>query len=317
VSQIAVQNLSKNYGNHSAVNDITFKIEPGEVVGFLGPNGAGKSTTMKMLTGFIAPSAGRAFIADIDVLKSPLDAQRQLGYLPENAPIYPDMNVKDYLNYIGRIRKLGRAERAHAIEQIIDQVGIRDRMGQSISQLSKGYRQRVGLAQALLHRPPIVILDEPTSGLDPNQIREIRRLIKEIGKNRTVILSTHILSEVQATCDRVIIIDKGQLVADGAVDDIILRAQGGLQIIVSFEQKKLQLSNEQISDALLKLEGITGVKSIEGMGTEQRFQLQVQRDLRSEVFHFAVSQGLSLIELQLSRSDLEDVFRLLTENDLK
>ena len=313
MAHISVENLSKNYGSHEAVKSISFSIDSGEVVGFLGPNGAGKSTTMKMLTGFLSPNQGVAHIKGIDVQLDPIRAQQEIGYLPENAPIYPEMTVGAYLNYCAKIRKLGRSERAHAIDQILDQVGIRDRYHQRIGELSKGYRQRVGLAQALLHKPSIVILDEPTSGLDPNQIRDIRELIKNIGQNRTVLLSTHILSEVQATCDRVIIINNGQLVADGGVDDVILQAQGGLVLIASFLKGKLRRTAEDLQGLIENIEGVTRSEIISSPDTENRFRINVSTDIRAEIFAFAVQQNLSLVELQQSRSDLEDVFRQLTE----
>ena len=313
MAHIRVEKLSKNYGTHEAVKSISFTINSGEIVGFLGPNGAGKSTTMKMLTGYLSPNTGLAHIKGIDVQVDPIRAQQEIGYLPENAPIYPEMTVGAYLNYCAKIRKLGRSERAHAIDQILDQVGIRDRYHQRIGELSKGYRQRVGLAQALLHKPPIVILDEPTSGLDPNQIRDIRELIQNIGQNRTVLLSTHILSEVQATCDRVIIINNGQLVADGGVDDVILQAQGGLVLIASFLKGKLMRTSEELQHLLNGIDGVTRSEIISGPDTEHRYRIHVSKDIRTEIFGFAVKNHLSLVELQQSRSDLEDVFRQLTE----
>ncbi|MEC8378929.1 MAG: ATP-binding cassette domain-containing protein [Myxococcota bacterium] len=313
MAHIRVEKLSKNYGTHEAVKSISFTINSGEIVGFLGPNGAGKSTTMKMLTGYLSPNTGLAHIKGIDVQVDPIRAQQEIGYLPENAPIYPEMTVGAYLNYCAKIRKLGRSERAHAIDQILDQVGIRDRYHQRIGELSKGYRQRVGLAQALLHKPPIVILDEPTSGLDPNQIRDIRELIQNIGQNRTVLLSTHILSEVQATCDRVIIINNGQLVADGGVDDVILQAQGGLVLIASFLKGKLMRTSEELQHLLNGIDGVTRSEIISGPDTEHRYRIHVSKDIRTEIFGFAVENHLSLVELQQSRSDLEDVFRQLTE----
>ena len=314
MAHIRVEQLAKSYGAHEAVKSISFSIAAGEVVGFLGPNGAGKSTTMKILTGFLSPNKGAAFIKDIDVQVDPIAAQRQIGYLPENAPIYPEMTVGAYLNYCAKIRRLGRSERAHAIDEILDQVGIRDRYHQRIGELSKGYRQRVGLAQALLHKPSIVILDEPTSGLDPNQIRDIRQLIKNIGQNRTVLLSTHILSEVQATCDRVIIINKGQLVADGAVDEVILQAQGGLVLIAGFAQGKVQHSAAEIQQLLQTIEGVRESYRLTSPDNEFRFKLHVNRDIRADIFQLSVKQNLLLVELQQSRSDLEDVFRQLTES---
>ncbi len=313
MSAIKLVNLHKSYGSHVALRGISFAIDEGEVVGFLGPNGAGKSTAMKILTGYLAPSDGQAFIHGIDVLASPIAAQERIGYLPENAPIYRDLRVRDYLRYIGRIRKLGAAERARAIERVAEQCAITDRLGQLVGELSKGYRQRVGLAQALLHSPSILILDEPTTGLDPNQIVEIRNLIREIGRRRTVILSTHILSEVQATCDRVVIINQGSLVADGSTGEVISRTQGGQLLQVSYAPGSVAPAAEAV---LCWLEGIDGVERVmpqrEADPKLYSYEVLASADVRARLFALAVEQGLVLLELTREKSDLEEVFRRLT-----
>ncbi len=311
---ITVQHLSKSYGPYQAVKDISFTIDKGEVVGFLGPNGAGKSTTLKILTGYLAPSIGIATINGINVLENPILAQQQLGYLPENAPLYPDMTVYEYLQYIGKVRGLGRAERLHAIEEMSAQCQIKDRWHQPIGELSKGYRQRVGLAQALLHNPAIVILDEPTTGLDPNQIVEMRRLIRNIGTTKTVILSTHILSEVQVTCDRVLIIDKGTLVADGTVEDITSQSQSHRHWRLIVQRAKLQLTPNQISERFNQLDGVEHCSILENTPDgELGFSLVCSQDVRAGLFEVVVQSGLTLLEMSPHKDDLESVFHRLTE----
>ncbi|MEL6348349.1 MAG: ATP-binding cassette domain-containing protein [Myxococcota bacterium] len=313
MAAIELRELHKSYGTHVALRGISFTVDEGEVVGFLGPNGAGKSTAMKILTGYLAPSNGQAFIHGTDVLADPITAQRKIGYLPENAPIYSDMRVHDYLDYIGRLRELGRAERSRAIERVARQCAITDRLQQSVSELSKGYRQRVGLAQALLHSPSILILDEPTTGLDPNQIVEIRNLIREIGRQKTVILSTHILSEVQATCDRVVIIHRGTLVADGATDDVITRTQGGLLLQVSYAPGTVAPPRETVETLLGQLEGVERVlPQREADPSLFSYEILARTDVRADLFRLAVDQGLVLLELSREKTDLEEVFRRLT-----
>ena len=314
MTAINIEHLHKQYGNHQAVRDLSFSIHEGEVVGFLGPNGAGKSTTMKILTGFIAPSSGTASIRGINVLENPTRAQKQIGYLPENAPIYLDMCVRDYLDYIAKIRGMGRSERRHAIEKIAAQCGISGRLNQPIMELSKGFKQRVGLAQALIHNPPIVILDEPTTGLDPNQIIEIRNLIREIGKTKTVILSTHILSEVQRTCDRVIIIHQGELVADGKVEDVIAQSKAGLQYRTVFCDDKVSINSAHLQEQIQQLEGVSQAQEIPNIPEGQiGFSISSSQDIRKEIFQLALSQGIALLELSPSQGNLEAVFHHLTE----
>ncbi len=313
MSAIEVHDLEKHYGEHRALKGISFTVDEGEVLGFLGPNGAGKSTAMKILTGYIAPTAGRAMVGGFEVLADPIAAQRAIGYLPEHAPVYLDMRVRDYLNYIGNVRNLGKNELARAIDRVAAQCGIEPRLGQQVGDLSKGYRQRVGLAQALLHSPRILILDEPTTGLDPNQIVEIRNLIREIGRQKTVILSTHILSEVQATCDRVIIINRGELVADGATEEVTARTQGGQLLNVVLAAGRVAPDAEVVHSGLRALPGVDRVKKVEATDRKHHaYEILSSRDIRQDVFTYAVDQGLILLELAPERTNLEEVFRRLT-----
>src|SRR5215813_7225165 len=250
---IRVEHLSKDYGSVRAVNDISFDVAKGEVLGFLGPNGAGKSTTMKMLTCFLAPTAGRAEVAGFDVYRQSLEVRRRIGYLPEDTPLYKDMLVLEYLDYVTEIRRIPASERRRRIKAIGEVTGILGVLGKKVGELSRGFRQRVGLTQAMVHDPDLLILDEPTSGLDPNQIVEIRQLITDIGKEKTVILSTHILPEVKATCSRVVIIADGRIVADGRPDDLAARDASRFRVLF-----------EQVDAAAVrkKLERIDGVRAV-------------------------------------------------------
>ncbi len=308
---IEIQELHKSYGAHVALRGISATINDGEIVGLLGPNGAGKSTTMKILTGFLAPSSGSTRVAGHDVLENPIAAQEKLGYLPEHAPIYLDMRVRDYLDYIGRIRNMGGAGRARAIERVAGWCGITDRLGQICRELSNGYRQRVGLAQALLHSPDILVLDEPTTGLDPNQKEEILDLIRGIGESRTVILSTHILPDVQATCDRVLIIDRGLLVEDGSTEEVTTRTMGGQILHVVLAEGAVAPVEADVVAALQGIDGVVRVTPRTETGTFA-FELQTDRDVRKEIFQLAVARGLILLELAPDRTDLVEVFRQLT-----
>lgn len=314
---IEVQSLHKHFGAHIAVGGIDFSIAKGEVVGFLGPNGAGKSTTMKIITGFLSPTAGTAKVGGVDVVADPVEARRRIGYLPEAAPVYPDMRVQDYLAFVGDVRGLARSEKANAIERALDRCGLMDRRRQVVGTLSKGYKQRVGLAQAVLHDPDILILDEPTSGLDPNQIVDIRRLIREIGEKKTVILSTHILSEVQASCDRVLIINAGALVADGPTSEVTAVSTGEL-IRAAFIPGDVRQDEAVVVQALEALEGVSSVRVLphaKSLPDEVVVQLQADRDVREAVFRAAVGLGVVVVELGRERSNLEDVFRRLTRGE--
>ena len=314
MAMIEVRGLRKRYGDREALAGVDFSVNKGEIVGLLGPNGAGKTTTMKILTGFISPSGGEAKIGGKDVVSEAVEAREQLGYLPESAPVYTEMLVEDYLDFIGRVRGLGAAERASAVARAVERCGLGERRRQSIGTLSKGYRQRVGLAQAILHEPDLLILDEPTSGLDPNQILDIRALIRELGTKKTIVLSTHILSEVQATCDRVIIIHQGRIVADGPTERVTMIGQGEL-IHATFAPGGVRLPDEQV---LALVGGISGVKSVRAVTDasvgegELAVEVLAERDLRAELFRLAAARGLVLLELRRERSNLEDVFHRLT-----
>jgi ABC-2 type transport system ATP-binding protein len=299
---IAVKDLSKSYGTFQALRGVSFSIARGEVVGFLGPNGAGKTTTMKILTGFIRASGGRATIDGLDVDADGLEVRRRVGYLPESAPLYADMRPREYLDFMADVRRIARAERRHRIDEIAERCGITDVLSVPIGQLSKGYRQRVGLAQALLHKPDVLILDEPTSGLDPNQIVEIRALLKDVGREKTVILSTHILREVEVTCGRVLIINAGEIVADARPQDLqkgdVLRVSG-------------RCATED--DMKVALAALQHVMSVEPLG-EGSFRLKTDGDKRigEQVFELARDKGWTLSELRSEESSLEEVFHELT-----
>lgn len=313
-TMIHVDGLTKHYGPVVAVGGISFDVHAGEVLGFLGPNGAGKTTTMKILTSFLAPTTGRAEVAGFDVFDDALKARARIGYLPEGTPLYKDMTVLEYLQFIADVRSLPRgATRTKRLKQVVEQCGIGDRLGFLIGELSKGFKQRVGLAQAILHEPEVLILDEPTSGLDPNQIVDIRQVIRDIGKSKTVIFSTHIMQEVQAVCSRVLIISKGKIAADGRPDDLQRKAQG-----------QMELSVEILGDANVArsgLEAVDGVASVRAgqndAGDEpggHRFVVMAKpgSDPRAEIFRMATQKGLVLTELKRERASLEEVFRTLT-----
>ncbi len=310
---IEVEKLVKEFGPTKAVSGIDFSIELGEVVGLLGPNGAGKSTTIRILTTYLAPTSGWASVAGFDVTKEPLEVRRRLGYLPENAPVYEEMRVNDYLSFIIQARGIPSAERAAALERICAVTGISTVLKKSLGELSKGFRQRVGLAQAMVHDPEILILDEPTSGLDPNQIVEIRNLIREIGKKKTIILSTHILAEVEATCDRVIIIHKGRIVADGKLQDLQKsEAEEGLYTVRSAEDPA------KVVEALRKIPAVQGVEPAgDGGGFfEPLFRVRAKRGdvhLGGEIFAAARDADLTFSELAAAHRTLEDIFQDLTK----
>jgi ABC-2 type transport system ATP-binding protein len=301
---IQVNKLTKIYGEQKAIDEISFEIKTGEIVGFVGPNGAGKSTTMKILTGFIPPSSGEAKINHLDLHENSLEIRKNIGYLPENNPLYLDMYVKEYLEFVAGIYKLGKNTQAR-IEEIIEQTGLTVEQKKKIGALSKGYRQRVGLAQALIHNPSILILDEPTSGLDPNQIIEIRNLISDVGKEKTVMLSTHIMQEVEAICDRIIIINKGKIVADDSIDSITSRTDQELvTVVVEFDQKPKQ-------EDLEKIELVDKVAKID----DQNWLIQSRsdEDVRPHIFKFAVDNGLAVLSMQKKEKSLEEVFQELTK----
>ena len=298
---VKVQNLTKVYGEQKAINQISFQAKQGEVLGFLGPNGAGKTTTMKILTGFIPQTEGKAEVCGFDVEDNPMEVRKQIGYLPENNPLYQDMYVKEYLGFVAGLHKVKNA--GERVGEMIAQTGLEREQKKLIGALSKGYRQRVGLAQALLHDPKVLILDEPTSGLDPNQLVEIRGLIKKLGKEKTVIFSTHIMQEVQAICDRVLIINKGHLVADDSIEQLQSRVSGESVVTVEFMQP---VSSNQLSK-------INGVQRVEKLN-KNRWQLisGPKNDIRPAVFQFAVDNQITLLEMHKQVFSVEDVFQKLT-----
>ena len=296
---IEVKNLFKYYGDQAAVKDITFKVNSGEIVGFLGPNGAGKSTTMKIITGYISASSGKVKVCGMPVTESSLDTRRKIGYLPENNPLYLDMYVKEYLTFVGNIYKVPNLK--ERVDEMIEKVGLEVEQNKKIGQLSKGYRQRVGLAQAIIHDPEVLILDEPTSGLDPNQLLEIRSLIKSIGKEKTVMLSTHIMQEVEAICDRIVIINKGEIVADNTAKD--LQSEGGnLTVYAEFEV--------EVTKSMLKK--IEGVGKIERVTNGWLLESKDNVDLRKRVAKFAQENDFLAITLRVEEKSLEEVFKNLT-----
>ncbi len=306
---IIVENLTKKYGEQRAVHDISFKINTGEVVGFLGPNGAGKSTTMKMITCYMAATSGKIYLDNIDAEQQPEVIKKKIGYLPENNPLYTDMAIYDYLKFSAEIQGVEKSQINERIKEMIDLCGLTVERHKKIKELSKGFRQRVGLAQAMIHNPEVLILDEPTTGLDPNQIIEIRKLIKKLGKEKTVILSSHILSEVEATCDRILIINKGKIVADGTAEELRKQAQGSELLDIQIESKD---AKENIHKALLGLASVESVADIDGK--ENYFQVQSKPDLSSkkEVFDLCVKNKWYLLELKGKETKLEDVFREVT-----
>jgi ABC-2 type transport system ATP-binding protein len=307
---IEVRELTKRYGSEVAVDRISFSVRAGEVVGFLGPNGAGKTTTMKVITGYLPPTEGTVLVDGLDVRQDSLAIRRKIGYLPENTPLYADMITYDYLEFVAAMRGVEGAARRRRLAEVVEVCGLGEVLNKRIETLSKGYRQRVGLAQAMVHDPPILILDEPTSGLDPNQIVEIRTLIKTLGRQKTVILSTHILPEVQASCDRVLIIHRGRIVADGT-PDALQSAHGGQRIWFG-----VQASEAEVRAALAQIDAV----QIEELRSESdgslllRLSADGRRDLRPELFRLAVDRGWTLTELHRERVDLEEVFRQLTMN---
>jgi len=303
---ITVENLTKTYGSQKAVDNISFQVKTGEILGFLGPNGAGKSTTMKIITCFISPTEGSVQLNGLDIKRNSKEVRRRIGYLPENNPLYTDMNIVDYLHLTASLQNVPETEIPGRIKQMVDICGLGPECHKDINELSKGFRQRVGLAQALIHDPEVLILDEPTSGLDPNQIAEIRSLIKEIGKHKTVMLSSHILKEVEATCDRILIINKGKLVADGSTDELKARSSAANRLL-------LQVRGENIQENLMQLESVARVTSAEDKQNESWY-VDTTNGLssREEIFRLCVEKDWVLLQLTPMESSLEDIFRQLT-----
>ncbi len=305
---ILVEHLTKKYGSQKAVDDISFEVKTGEVVGFLGPNGAGKSTTMKIITGFMYPNQGKAILEGLDAEKDADKIKKKIGYLPENNPLYTDMGIIDYLKFCAAIQGVPKDKIPGRIHEVVDVCGLNLERHKKIGELSKGYRQRVGLAQAMVHDPEVLVLDEPTSGLDPNQIIEIRKLIKELGKEKTVILSSHILSEVEATCDRILIINKGKIVADGTSETLRSQAQGQELIRIKIEAP----DGQDIEKKLLGLASVESVKPVEGAKDHFLVQSKPDHSSKKDVFDLCVQNKWYLTELTGIETKLEDVFRELT-----
>ncbi|MEO9474034.1 MAG: ATP-binding cassette domain-containing protein [Cyclobacteriaceae bacterium] len=305
---ILVENLTKKYGEQKAVNDISFEIKTGEVVGFLGPNGAGKSTTMKIITCFMAPSSGDVRLDGSSIHSDPELIKKKIGYLPENNPLYLDMPIVDYLRFSAEVQGVEKSLIPSRIGEMIDKCGLDREKHKNINELSKGYRQRVGLAQAMIHDPEILILDEPTTGLDPNQIVEIRKLIKDIGKEKTVILSSHILSEVEATCDRILIINRGRIVADGTSDTLRSQSQGQELLKVNIEADP-----EKVESAVLGLSCVEKVTGVEGKYGWFNVQSKPDMSSRKEIFDLCVKNKWYLMEMTGLETRLEDVFQKLTK----
>ncbi len=308
---IKVENLTKRYAGHTAIKDLSFEVEKGEIVGFLGPNGAGKTTTMRILASFLPPTAGRASIAGFDVFEQSLQARTHLGYMPENVPLYNDMRVTEYLDYRAALKGVPHRRVGERVGDVKELCGLKDVEKKLIATLSKGYRQRVGLADALLHEPDLLILDEPTIGLDPNQIRQVRDLIKNLGKQHTILLSTHILPEVEMTCSRVIIIHRGKIEASDTPENLLrqIRQAGGVTV-------EAQVGKDDGASELRKISGIRDVTTEED-GDWKTFSLRVESgvDVRTEVYQLATARRWTLRELSLRKATLEDVFVEITHQD--
>ncbi|MFQ5889083.1 MAG: ATP-binding cassette domain-containing protein [Gemmatimonadota bacterium] len=309
MSLVRLSDVEKSFGDVKAVDGVSFSIDRGEVVGFLGPNGAGKTTAMRLITQYLEPDSGTIEIDGRRIQEIPIEARRRIGYLPETNPLYTEMLVSEYLDYIGRLRGLGVEERDRRIGAAVGQTGIEEVYHRPIGQLSKGYRQRVGLAQAILPEPDILILDEPTEGLDPNQRVEIRRLITELGRDRTVLLSSHVMQEVQRTCSRLLIIDRGKIVADGTVDSLLTGGAQGMRVTV-----ELEADAAAAASALAALETVSSVQPASDGGVRTRLTLTATpaADPRPEVFALASERGWTLWELHLERESLEELFHELT-----
>lgn len=306
---IVIENLTKKYGNQKAVDNISLRVATGEILGFLGPNGAGKTTTMKIITSFIAADEGEVYIGGKSLRDDPQEIKRHIGYLPENNPLYQEMPVIDYLEFCARIHNIERARVGSRVVEMIRITGLNSEKHKKIAELSKGFRQRVGLAQAMIHDPEILILDEPTSGLDPNQIAEIRKLIRELGREKTVILSTHILPEVEATCDRIFIINKGKLVADGTSESLRKQAQGS-------DILRVRIEDGDPNQIFRSLQGIKSVSMVDFADRQMnRFNVHCKADdVKREIFRLCVAKNWVLTEMTPFETKLEDIFRELTMN---
>ncbi|HVB31301.1 MAG TPA: ATP-binding cassette domain-containing protein [Gemmatimonadaceae bacterium] len=310
MSLLSLERVSKRFDGLTAVDGVSFTVDRGQVVGFLGPNGAGKSTTMRMITQIFEPDGGEIRFDGVPLSQAGRDAKRRIGFLPENNPLYGEMLVTEYLDFVARLRELAGQERSRAIDEAVASTGIEPVFHRPIGELSKGYKQRVGLAAAILHRPDLLILDEPTEGLDPNQRVEIRHLIAHLGRERTVMLSTHVLPEVQHTCSRLLIINQGRLVADGSVDELVSRATAGVRVTIEASG----------ADVGRRVSGLSGVRDVEVQDAPRgRVRVSVSAsgdtDLRPHIFEMAKAEGWTLYELHQETGSLEDLFRQLTHGD--
>jgi ABC-2 type transport system ATP-binding protein len=309
---IEVQHLTKRYGRVTAVNDVSFRVERGEILGFLGPNGAGKTTTMRILTGYMPATEGKAIVAGFDVFDQPLEAKRRTGYLPETPPLYPDMSVSEYLDFVAKIKGVPSADRRARVQHVMGRTRIADMANRLCGKLSKGYKQRVGLASALIHNPDVLILDEPTAGRDPKQIIETRKLIKELAGDHTIILSTHILPEVAQTCQRVVIINKGNVVAVDTPDNLTARLRGSETMYLQIDP-----AGADAAAALSRVAGVTRVVEADRRDGMVGYEIDSEsgRDIRRDLARSVVSSGWGLLEMRPMRMSLEDVFLSLTTDE--
>jgi ABC-2 type transport system ATP-binding protein len=311
---ITVSDLTKRYARHTAVDHISFEVHKGQIVGFLGPNGAGKTTTMRMLTCFLPPTSGSATVAGFDVLEQSMEVKKRIGYLPEAPPLYPEMRTGEYLNFVGKLKGLGGPELRNRVEFVLDRCAIADVKDKLLGKLSKGYRQRVGLAQAIVHNPDVLILDEPTSGLDPKQINETRELIRSLAGDHTIILSTHILPEVEQTCEQVIIINKGKLVATDSVNNLQNRARGTESLLVEVAGRNKELDPAIARERLERVSGVSRVTFKNKRENRSLFEVETRKGsaIRGDVARAVVEAGWDLNELRPSAVSLEEVFLQLT-----
>jgi ABC-2 type transport system ATP-binding protein len=309
---IEVQHITKRYGRVTAVDDVSFRVERGEILGFLGPNGAGKTTTMRILTGYMPATEGRAVVAGYDVFADPIEAKRRTGYLPETPPLYPDMTVQEYLDFVAKIKGVSAAERKQRVASVMERTRVADMAGRHCSKLSKGYRQRVGLAQALIHNPDVLILDEPTAGLDPKQIIETRDLIRSLAGDHTIVLSTHILPEVAQTCQRVVIINKGRVVAVDTPENLTARLRGAETLYV-----QVDAPGDDAAATLAGVPGVTRVVPSDGRHVQGAFEVESTRgtDVRRDLARAIVTRGWGLLELRPMRMSLEEIFLQVTTDE--
>ncbi len=314
---ITVNGLTKRYAHNTAVDHISFEVQKGQIVGFLGPNGAGKTTTMRMLTCFLTPSGGSATVAGFDILEQPLEVKRRIGYLPETPPVYPEMRTGEYLSFVGRLKGLSGADLRSRVDYACERCSVADVRNKLIGKLSKGYRQRVGLAQAIIHNPDVLILDEPTAGLDPKQINETRDLIKSLAGDHTIILSTHILPEVSQTCERVIIISKGNVVATDSVSNLQHRAGSGESVLVEVAGRNGNLNPAAVQQKLEHVSGVSRVVIKEDGQRSAIFEVEGKRDasFRGDLARVIVESGWDLNELRAASVSLEEIFLQLTGED--